>query len=63
MTAYPHEYDFVKKEGVEFRFLAQPVRVLSDGGRVTGLACVRMELGAADSSGRRAPQPTGDGNS
>ena len=25
MTAYPHEYDFVKKEGVEFRFLTQPV--------------------------------------
>ncbi len=28
MTAYPHEYDFVRKEGVEFRFLTQPVRVL-----------------------------------
>jgi NADPH-dependent glutamate synthase beta subunit-like oxidoreductase len=26
MTAYPHEYDFVKKEGVGFRFLTQPVR-------------------------------------
>ena len=32
MTAYPHEYDFIKLEGVEFRFLTQPVRVLSDGG-------------------------------
>ena len=29
MTAYPHEYEFIKKEGVEFRFLTQPVRVLS----------------------------------
>ena len=53
MTAYPHEYDFVKKEGVEFRFLAQPVRVLAEDGRVIGLECVRMELGAPDSSGRR----------
>jgi dihydropyrimidine dehydrogenase (NAD+) subunit PreT len=59
MTAYPHEYDFVKKEGVEFRFLTQPVRVLSDNGRVTGLACVQMELGAADASGRRVARPSG----
>jgi glutamate synthase (NADPH/NADH) small chain len=58
MSAYPHEYDFVKKEGVGFRFLTQPVRVLSDGGRVTGLVCVPMELGAPDSSGRRAPEPS-----
>ena len=26
MTAYPHEYDFVKREGVRFRFLPQPVQ-------------------------------------
>jgi dihydropyrimidine dehydrogenase (NAD+) subunit PreT len=61
MSAYPHEYEFVKKEGVGFRFLAQPVRVLSDGGRVTGLACIHMELGPTDSSGRRLPQPAGNG--
>jgi glutamate synthase (NADPH/NADH) small chain len=52
MTAYPHEYDFVKLEGVEFRFLSQPVRVLPDG-----LECVRMQLGAPDASGRPAPEP------
>jgi dihydropyrimidine dehydrogenase (NAD+) subunit PreT len=57
MTAYSHEYDFVKKEGVAFRFLTQPVRVLSDTGRVTGLACVHMELGPVDSSGRRVARP------
>ena len=60
MSAYPHEYDFVKNEGVGFLFLTQPVRVLADGGRVTGLACVRMELGPPDHSGRRAPQPSGN---
>jgi len=59
MSAYAHEYDFVKKEGVEFRFLTQPVRVVSEGGRMTGLACVHMELGEADASGRRAPVPAG----
>jgi dihydropyrimidine dehydrogenase (NAD+) subunit PreT len=57
MTAYPHEFEFIKKEGVTICFLTQPVRVLSDGGRVTGLECVRMELGPADHSGRRAPVP------
>jgi dihydropyrimidine dehydrogenase (NAD+) subunit PreT len=56
MTAYPHEYDFVKKEGVEFRFLTQPVGVETENGRVTGLRAMRMELGPPDASGRRAPR-------
>lgn len=57
MTAYPHEYEFAKKEGIEFRFLTQPVEVMSEGGRVTGLKCVRMRLGAPDASGRPAAEP------
>jgi glutamate synthase (NADPH/NADH) small chain len=57
MTCYEHEYEFVKKEGVEFRFLTQPVRVLADDGRVAGLECVRMALGDPDASGRPAPRP------
>ena len=56
MTAYEHEYEFARKEGVEFRFLTQPVRVLSENGRVIGLHCVRTELGPPDASGRRAPR-------
>src|SRR5262249_46820563 len=55
MPAYPHEYDFIKREGVEFRFLTQPVRAVPEG-----LECVRMELGEPDSSGRRAPRPAGE---
>jgi dihydropyrimidine dehydrogenase (NAD+) subunit PreT len=55
MSAYPHEYDFIKLEGCGFRFLTRPVRVLSEDGRVTGLECVRMELGPPDSSGRPTP--------
>jgi glutamate synthase (NADPH/NADH) small chain len=58
MTAYPHEYDFVRKEGVEFRFLTQPVGVRVERGLVTGLECVRMELSDPDHSGRPAPRPT-----
>jgi glutamate synthase (NADPH/NADH) small chain len=57
MTAYPHEYEFVKKEGVEFRFLAQPVRVVMNAGKVAGLACMRMALGNPDASGRPWPEP------
>lgn len=57
MTAYPHEYDFVKREGIEFRFLTQPMAVEIENGRVTGLRAVRMELGPVDASGRQTPQP------
>ena len=51
MTAYRHECEFALREGIEFRFLTQPVRML-DG----GLECVRMEMGAPDSSGRPSPR-------
>jgi len=55
MSCYEHEYDFARKEGIEFRFLSQPARVLLEDGRVAGLECLRVELGAPDASGRRAP--------
>lgn len=57
MTAYAHEYDFIKREGVGFSFLTQPVRVLVENGVVRALECVRMRLGTADASGRPSPQP------
>ena len=57
MTAYPHEYDFIKKEGVRFEFLAQPVRIVLDQEKVAGVECVRMSLGPKDASGRPAPRP------
>ena len=57
MTAYSHEYDFIKREGVSFAFLTQPVRVHAENGAVKALACVRMRLGNADASGRPAPRP------
>jgi glutamate synthase (NADPH/NADH) small chain len=60
MTAYPHEYEFIKREGVEFRFLTQPVQVLSSGEAVTGLKCLRTELGVMDVSGRPSPHPVPD---
>ena len=59
MTAYPHEYDFVKKEGVGFEFLSQPIRVHAKNGVVEGVECVHMGLGGKDASGRPAPQTGG----
>jgi dihydropyrimidine dehydrogenase (NAD+) subunit PreT len=55
MTAYPHEYEFIKLEGVDFRFLTKPVGVVTDSGVVKGLKCMRVELGPPDASGRPAP--------
>jgi len=57
MTAYAHEYEFIKREGVGFSFLTQPVRVHSKNGTVESLECVRMELGGSDATGRPAPRP------
>jgi dihydropyrimidine dehydrogenase (NAD+) subunit PreT len=57
MTAYPHEYDFIKREGVDFSFLTQPVRVIAQNGKVHSLECVQMSLGTADASGRPSPKP------
>jgi dihydropyrimidine dehydrogenase (NAD+) subunit PreT len=56
MTAYPHEYEFIKSEGVGFSFLTQPVRVDTRNGAVHSLECIRMSLGAPDASGRPSPQ-------
>ena len=45
------------EEGVQFHFLTNPTRILTEEGRVTGLECIRMELGEPDASGRRRPIP------
>lgn len=57
VSAYEHEMEFIRREGVEFRFLTQPVRVQVSDGVVTGIQCVRMALGELDGSGRRWPAP------
>jgi len=57
MSCYDHEYDFARMEGIEFRFLSQPSRVLLEGGFVVGLECMRVELGPPDASGRPSPMP------
>jgi heterodisulfide reductase subunit A-like polyferredoxin len=55
MPANPWEIEHAKEEGVKFNYLTSPVEVVSEDGRITGLKCIRNELGKADSSGRRRP--------
>ncbi|MFC0271821.1 NAD(P)-dependent oxidoreductase [Metabacillus herbersteinensis] len=58
MTAYEFEYEFAKQDGVEFRWLTQPTKIIKDdSGKVKALVCVKMELGEPDDSGRRRPVP------
>lgn len=57
MPAIKTEVDEAEKEGVKFHFLAAPVKVLNNNGRLTGIQCLRMELGEPDESGRRTPIP------
>jgi NADPH-dependent glutamate synthase beta subunit-like oxidoreductase len=57
MPASDEEIEPALAEGISIEFLAAPVEVISDGGRATGLRCVRMELGPPDASGRRRPIP------
>ncbi len=58
MPARKEELEHAKEEGVVFHTLTNPVRILgNDEGWVTGMECVRMELGEPDASGRRRPIP------
>ena len=56
MPARKEEIEHAKQEGIEFHLLNNPIAIEGDDkGWVTGLKCVKMELGEADASGRRTP--------
>jgi glutamate synthase (NADPH/NADH) small chain len=58
MPARAEEVHHAEQEGVRFELLVAPVEVLGDPQRwVTGLKCIRMQLGEPDASGRRSPLP------
>jgi ferredoxin len=56
MPAAPEEVEEAVDEGVMLVFLAAPTKVIRTEGKLF-LECVRMKLGAEDSSGRRKPEP------
>ncbi|MBQ1388223.1 MAG: NADPH-dependent glutamate synthase [Clostridia bacterium] len=56
MPARKEEIMHAKAEGVEFRVLQNPIKIIGDdNGNVIGLECVEMELQEPDASGRRRP--------
>ncbi len=57
MPAKDVEIAEAMEEGVQFQFLVSPIEILGEENRVTGIRLQRMELGEADSRGRRVPLP------
>ena len=56
--ARAEEVHHAEEEGIQFKWLTNPVEILDDGaGGVLAVKCVRMELGEPDESGRRRPVP------
>ncbi len=57
MPAEEYEIQAAEEEGVKIQYLIAPVEVLGKKGKITGLRCIKMQLGEPDSSGRRRPIP------
>ncbi|MBR4759806.1 MAG: NADPH-dependent glutamate synthase [Lachnospiraceae bacterium] len=56
LPARVEEVHHAKEEGIIFDLLTNPVEILQDeNGWVSGIKCIRMELGEPDESGRRRP--------
>ena len=65
LPARREEVEHAEEEGIDFRLLCNPVEILGynnpddprdeKNGFVTGIKCIRMELGEPDASGRRRP--------
>ena len=55
MPAFPEEIEAALQEGVQLKTLVAPIGILSEGNTLSGIECVRNELGDIDQSGRRRP--------
>ena len=56
LPARVEEVHHAKEEGIIFDLLTNPTEILADEkGWVTGMKCIKMELGEPDASGRRRP--------
>ena len=56
MPARAEEAHHAEEEGIDFRLLTNPVRIIGDDKMwVTGIQCIKMDLGEPDASGRRRP--------
>ncbi|MDY2816589.1 MAG: NADPH-dependent glutamate synthase [Bullifex sp.] len=67
LPARKEEVEHAMEEGIDFRLLNNPVEILGysnpddprdpKNGFVTGMKCIKMELGEPDAKGRRRPVP------
>jgi thioredoxin reductase/ferredoxin/coenzyme F420-reducing hydrogenase delta subunit len=57
MPAAQEEIEEAIHEGSQIAYLTSPLEILGQDGKVSGLKCIRNELGAPDAGGRRSPQP------
>jgi NADPH-dependent glutamate synthase beta subunit-like oxidoreductase/2,4-dienoyl-CoA reductase-like NADH-dependent reductase (Old Yellow Enzyme family) len=57
MPAHREEVTAAEAEGIKIHYLANPTRLIGNGGKVIGVECLRTELGEPDGSGRRRPMP------
>ena len=56
LPARVEEVHHAKEEGIIFDLLTNPTEIIADeNGWVTGIKCIKMELGEPDASGRRRP--------
>jgi glutamate synthase (NADPH/NADH) small chain len=57
LPARVEEVHHAKEEGIIFHMLTNPVEIIGDEkGWVSGIKCIKMELGEPDQSGRRSPK-------
>ncbi|SEQ28854.1 glutamate synthase (NADPH/NADH) small chain [Amphritea atlantica] len=56
MPGSKREVENAREEGVQFMFNRQPVEVVGDAGKVTGVKVVTTRMGEPDENGRRRPE-------
>lgn len=57
MPAVAQEVEDARREGVRFRFLVSPTRIIREGGKLRQIEVQTMRLGEVDEQGRRRPVP------
>ncbi|MFO7859617.1 MAG: FAD-dependent oxidoreductase [Desulfosalsimonas sp.] len=57
MPAFAEEITEAEKEGIRLEVHAAPKGIITEGGNVSGLECIRTRPGPPDEGGRRRPEP------
>ncbi len=57
MPASEWEIEEAEEEGIKLLFMAAPIKIQSENGKVNNIECIKMALGEPDASGRPRPKP------